>query len=291
MRLRPRVRPRVRHLTGAAIIATLALTLVGCANKSGSGGQGASGGSGSKKFAPLTLNPSQVVAASATKTLLAGSAKMSMTTEVTATTPTTKTTAIRADGAFNFAKHQGTLVFHFPQLGDVQAVFVNSVVYERLGALLKTGKPWIRIDLTKLLGKGANLSSADQTGGDPSQSLAYLFGASGVTKIGSDSIRGATTTHYRGTLDLTKATQKLSPQFQAFYQKLLQSTGTKVTSGIPSDLWIDGQGRLRRMSYTVKVTTSTLSASTTKSTIDYYAFGTPVSVQVPPADQVTSLGG
>ncbi len=280
---------RLRQLAAATTIAALAFTLVGCKSSStGTGGQGTASGGTSKKFAPLTLTPTQVVSASAVKTLGARSARMSMT--ITATSSATaKTTIINADGAIDFANHRGTMVLHFPSLGDIQAIFDKGVIYEKLGQLLPSqsgGKPWIKIDLTQLLGKNATaLGSLSQGSSDPSQSLAYLFGASGVTKIGSDSVRGVATTHYTGKLDLTRATQRLTPQFRALYQRALQQLGGSVSS-LPADLWIDGQGRLRRMSYTLKLATST-----TKNTIDYFAFGTPVSVQLPPADQVTSLGG
>lgn len=286
---------RGRRLAATAGIAALALALAlaGCGGKSGNGGSGgqgqASGGSGNggSKLAPLTLNPNQVVAASATKTLQAGTAKVAMTIQVATGG---RTTTLSGDGAFDFTNHRGTLVLHLPQIGDVPAVYANGVVYEKLGQVLRSGgKPWVKIDLTKLLGNSAALSPQSQAGSDPSQNLAYLFGASGITKVGQESIRGVATTHYRGTLDLTKASQRLSPQFASFYQKLLKATGTKVSS-VPADIWIDGQGRLSRMTYSISSSSSTFGTSTTKTTVEYFSFGTPVNVQLPPADQVTSLG-
>jgi hypothetical protein len=281
MQLRLRLRLRLRHLAAAATVAALALALVGCASKGGgSGSQGAGSGS-SKKLSPLTLNPSQIAAASAVKTLMAGSAKVAMTVEVSGTKPTT----ITADGAFDFGRQRATLTFHFPQLGEVQAVFDKSVVYEKLGRLLGPGsRPWIKIDLSKLMGISAQNSTSNST-----SSLAYLFGASGFTRVGSDSVRGVATTHYQGTLDLVKAAQKISkisPQFGAAYQDLLKST-LASTKSAKTDLWLDGQGRVRRMSYTMQIKVATTSTtSTIKSTVEYYSFGTPVSVQLPPADQV-----
>jgi hypothetical protein len=287
MQRRLRLRGRDRHLAAAATVVALAVALVGCAGKSSSGGQGqgSGGGSGAKKFAPLTLNPNQVVAASAVKTLAARSAKMAMTLQVTGASATPLT--VSAEGAFDFTGRRGTMLMHLPNIGDIQAVFDKGVVYEKLGAALHGatggGKPWIKIDLTKMLGTNAGLG-VPQGGNDPSQGLALLFGAAGVTKVGSASIRGVPTTHYHGTMDLTKAAQQLSPQYRNLYESTLKALGSTVKS-LPADLWIDDLGRLRRISYAMK-----LAGATTKTTVDYFSFGTPVSVQIPPADQVTTLG-
>jgi len=284
-----RVRLRLRQVVAAASIAAFVLAAAGCkasSSQSPSNG-GNQGGKTKADISSLSLSPTQVVAASASKTLQAGSAKVAMTVEVAFSG---QTTDITADGAFNFTQHHGTIVMHVPGAGDVPVVYVNSVVYEKLGQLFSSGKPWIKISLTDLVGKSATQSNQGQAESDPSQYVAFLAGASGVTKVGEDSVRGVATTHYHANLDLNKAVSKLPSQFQAFYQAVLNATSSKVRSVFPADMWIDGQGRLRRMSYTITTTTSK-GTNTAKTTIDYFSFGAPVSVQVPPADQVTTLPG
>ena len=68
------------------------------------------------------------------------------------------------------------------------------------------------------------------------------------------------------------------------------------TSTQPVDVWVDKQGRVRRLSETVDMTHAapptpgaTLPSSIAL-TLEYYDFGTPVRVEIPPADQTTDLG-
>jgi hypothetical protein len=61
--------------------------------------------------------------------------------------------------------------------------------------------------------------------------------------------------------------------------------GTKPT--IPVTVWIDGQSQVRRMDMTLDVTTQGMSVKTSTST-EFFAFGEPVSIAAPPANQVGS---
>ena len=61
-------------------------------------------------------------------------------------------------------------------------------------------------------------------------------------------------------------------------------------SQIPADVWIDAQGRVRRMRLSLKLPSSpssTTAAGTMTQTIEYYDFGVPVTATVPPVSEVT----
>ncbi|HSH60342.1 MAG TPA: hypothetical protein VK988_12025 [Acidimicrobiales bacterium] len=99
---------------------------------------------------------------------------------------------------------------------------------------------------------------------------------------------------YRGTVDMNKAAAAAPPEQQQTYQKLAQIYGQPL----PVEVWIDGDGRLRKMTYAVDLGTLNLPPEATQGqkptgnlnfTIELFDFGTPVSVTVPPADQVTDF--
>jgi hypothetical protein len=237
----------------------------------GSAGRPAAGG------APATGGGSPVVAAALARMVAAGSARTAILVKARGSA---RSTTVRGEGASDFRSGRGQLTLH---LGDraqeaVVAVFDRSVVYQRLPGA--TGaRPWVRLDLAGLLG-GAGLGLFD--GSNPGQTLRFLRGVGDLTQVGTDSVRGARTRHYRATLDLAKAAEELPADLRAGYLKLLRAQGSARR---PTELWIDDQGRLRRIRYATES-----AAATTTVTTEYYDFGVPVQVRIPPADQVRSIG-
>jgi hypothetical protein len=168
----------------------------------------------------------------------------------------------------------------------------GTVIYMRLPLFdgkLPGNKRWVKLDIAKA-GKalGINLGPLSPTGQDPSQQIGYLRTVSDAKKVGTDTIRGVTTTHYRGVAkldrypDLLPASQRASAR--AAVQRLIKVIGT---NSMPIDAWVDGGNRIRR----VKVTMNTKVAQTSQSLRmdiqeDLYDFGTQVVATPPPAGQV-----
>src|SRR5205807_9035312 len=136
----------------------------------------------------------------------------------------------------------------------IDEVFAGHVIYMKApfyARFLPKGKSWLRLDVAQL-GKrlGINVDQLSQfSGGDPRQTVDQLRAVSGdVKKLGSDTIRGVKTTHYRATVDLRRY-PKLVPAAQRAtaeqgVKRLIDLTGT---SSFPEDIWIDGQKRVRRI--------------------------------------------
>jgi hypothetical protein len=103
-----------------------------------------------------------------------------------------------------------------------------------------------------------------------------------ATKVGTATVHGARTTHYRGTIDVAASTAKLSDSFAKAAVEKLRASG--VTQ-LPVDVYLDDQGRLRRLTEKVTLTVKGVAEEVTTQ-IDLYDFGTRVDVQAPPADQV-----
>lgn len=151
------------------------------------------------------------------------------------------------------------------------------------------GKTWLKADIGKLAANaGVDLGQLLQTVGneDPTKALQLLQSVGTVSKVGTATVDGVDTTEYSGTIDVQKAAAALGPA----ESKLLGQS--KITS-IPVEVWIGGDGLVRRMH-----TTLTASAHGTQTvsdlTLDLSDFGTQVTITPPPAGQtldITQLKG
>jgi hypothetical protein len=267
------------------VIAMSAVALAGCGSSGGGGNPSATGNG--------VLDPSALVAASYSKITAAKTAKVDVSFSLTQGQQSGGSGTdlhFSGTGGLNFGDKAGDLTLDLPDDGQLQERILGTVIYEKLPAseagtspLLK-GK-WLKIDLNKAA-QQQGLSSAGNMGpSDPSQIFHMLTSVSnGVTKVGDEKVRGVDTTHYRAVVDLGKvgAQQGYSP---ADVAKLKQLMGT---SSYPVDVWIDKDGLPRRVQFDQPVPTTSaagLKGARMIATEEFYDFGTPVSVQAPPADQ------
>jgi len=267
----------------AAMVAALGLLGVAC------------GGGG-------TTSAVTLIRESPTKTASARTARLEVVVE-RPSAPGRQGTPIKVTGEADFQTHRGHMLIDLSQLGlpgpPIDAVFDNTTIYEKLPRTLvptlPAGKSWVKIDLAaagRAIGVDVNALSQSQAG-DPSQTLAYLRGASdNVTRVGTEDVRGTQTTHYRAVLDLNKAADQ-SPGASQAIKSAINLLGS---SKQPADVWVDADGRLRRMRYTVDLSKSKVAASTPgvpgslTFTLDLFDFGVPVQAAVPAPAEVVDLG-
>lgn len=135
---------------------------------------------------------------------------------------------------------------------------------------------WYVLKLTDLVGTSLAESAS------PGDSAKVLLAAdNNVTKVGDDTVRGADTTHYKGTIPLDeKHLAKIGGFARGAVQKLVDGG---VTS-IPFDAWLDKQGRLVKMTEALDVTVKGTAAHVT-TTLERYDFGTKVAVVAPPKSE------
>ncbi len=260
----------------------------------GSNSADEAGGPKAKRQTPL-----EAVLASSSKTVEAKSSKLAfnLVTQGVQGVPGGSIT-IGGEGAFDYAGRQGAFTMNVPQLGQTEAVSTGSTIYQKFPPHLAArlgGKPWLKIDFNQLgQAAGIDLNSLSQaSSGDPTQALQFLRGAGAdMVEVGKEQVRGEAVTHYRGTVDMNKAAAAAPPEQQQTYRKLAQI----YAQPLPVEAWIDGDGRLRKMTYAVDLAKLNLPPETTQGekptgnlnfSIELFDFGTPVSVTVPPADQVS----
>jgi hypothetical protein len=195
-------------------------------------------------------------------------------------------------GVFDFARSRGIVTIAGPL--DVTELFVPPTTYIKVStgvtgdgtALpLPKGKTWVEVpDGTP--GASSILPLGDG-GGDPGDLLAALTAmSSGVTRIGTATIRGVPVTGFAIKVDLAKAAGIPSAD-QAAVKALVATFGA---AEIPVDVWVDGQNLVRREKLTAPfpVGSSAPTGASLTVTTDYYDFGVPVRVSAPPASQVVT---
>jgi hypothetical protein len=233
------------------------------------------------------------VAAAATKSQGAGGAKVSLRLAVDM--PSSGSTVVTADGAFDQQQAELTLdlsdfASQLPLSGldQVKAVYATEnggpVLYvgaPGLAGVLPGGKQWVRVDLQRAASAaGVDLSQVlGQAGSNPADLLAMLRASGDVTTVGPDTIDGTAVTQYHASIDLQRAlTQKGVPADAV--QKLLDA-GAPTT--LPVDVWIGDDDGLPRQ---VETSFTGPGGATATLTLKLSDWGSQVSVDTPPADQV-----
>jgi hypothetical protein len=276
-------RPR-HHRARVAVAALSAAALVGAvaavASTAGAG------------HGPTRVVSGQPIFAAAATTEAARTAQVSVS--VTAGSNVTN-----VQGSVNLAADTADLTTDLPMgVGTVEVRTIGSAAYVKLPTNfqgLAGGKAWIEADLPAIdsvagqqLGLPALGSGLDMTG-----MLDWLRGVSSdVTQVGKDTVHGVGTTHYRASVDLTKAAANAPAAVRSRVGQAAQALGQAV----PVDVWVDGQGRLRQL--TASIDTGSARGPSGGAlpdtgpvvvTVDLWDFGAPVNVTAPPADEVSTL--
>jgi hypothetical protein len=110
-----------------------------------------------------------------------------------------------------------------------------------------------------------------------------------VEKVGSDEVRGVETTHYRAEVDLLKIPESLPPERREAARKSMERAREQFgLENYPMEVWIGEDDLVRRIRLepSMEILGQEISFDMT---MEFYDYGTPVSVQVPAADQVQDM--
>jgi LppX_LprAFG lipoprotein len=276
----------------AAVVfaALLLLVAVGCGGDGGSTAQAPTGTEPSSTV-PSESSAQEAVLQAGSKTQAAESARISFTGTMSGG-PASGT--IEGEGAFS--GRQGRMTMDLSGLsggvglsGEMEMIFDELVFYMKFPAAMTQGLPggkeWVKFDLAELgEQEGFDLQQMMQLSGtDPSQSLDLLRAAgTDFREVGEEEVRGVSTTHYEGTVDLEKVAEQVPPEARESYRKLMELSGQ---GQIPMDVWIDDEGMTRRIAYEQKLG----DGSTMALTQEYFDFGADVDVEPPPDDEVLDI--
>jgi len=262
------------------LVVLLALVASAC------GGSGVSSTDGSPSSAPAAA----AVASAGQKSSDAGSARASFTATFTGATSGTMT------GVGEFSQREGHLTMDMSDLGGgafgngaAELTFSDLVYYMKLpqgaGLPLPPGKEWFKIDLKEIgQTQGLDLEQLTQLSqSDPSQALDFLRGASDdFHEVGTEDVRGESTTHYAGTIDLNKVAESAPADLAEQYKKLAELAPSPT---VPMDVWIGDDGYVQKLRFQQKLA----AGSSMTMEEELYDWGTDVNVTVPSDDEVVDL--
>jgi Zn-dependent alcohol dehydrogenase len=253
-------------------------------------------------------NAADTVAKAAAASAGAAGYKMNMTMKISSPALPKPITA-SGNGSFSIPDHGGSfnLSMDFsnePQVAQVlgsstfqiEEVIKAPLIYVKLPSALASkipgGKPWLKIDLDKAAAAagvpGLSSLTGNPASSDPSQLLQYLRAVSGnITKVGSESIGGTQTTHYKATISLDKVPNSLpAAQRKGAQQAITQLENLTHLHSLPVEVWIDGHNLVRQMQMSFASSSNGQTVNTAM-TIGIPKYGPQQAPALPPDSQVT----
>lgn len=196
--------------------------------------------------------PEGALAAAALKTAEAGSARVVLRGSASAAG---RRVPISGDGTMDFDDPRARLRLgtDLPAAGrvDVDTLLDGTDLYVHAGgltSLLLGGKSWAKIDLSEAAAaRGAGLDWLGDLArsGGPGQWLAWLALTGDPREVGSATVGGVETTHYRAEIDVTRLARSVDPALRRSLEALR-------VGRVPVEVWIDDQDLVRRLRLVVR---------------------------------------
>lgn len=282
----------------AVVAAAAALTLGACGVRDDLAGG----------VAVATVASPAFLADAADRTTAAGTGRFETTVEMTGLPGPTGAARMTGAGAYDTDAGLASLTMDLSELasamgesgmgGSIETVVDGTVVYIRLpaGAGVE-GATWMKVDTQTPggFGQGPTPFGAQS---DPRALLDFLRGAGAdVETVGTEDVRDVPTTHLRATLSVdaivAQAPDETRDQLEA---ALGNVSGAGGAPSFPVDVWIDGEGLVRRVRLAMETPVPGGTAGSEAAgpvgitvTTDYFAFGEPVTIEVPSPDEVADL--
>ena len=185
--------------------------------------------------------------------------------------------------------------------GEMQIVMADGIVYMRAPMFQDVGTDWVSMDPEKMSPEqAARFGGFGMGTNDPSAYAGLFAGVFDVEDAGAQEIDGVPTTHYTGTIDLTRVLENFGDvvggEVDEATRKQLEATidqfeAMGVEDRIEFHLWVDDEGlpRRQRVAMDFGDLVPGDEEATLDMTVDYSAFGEAVEIEVPPASNVTDV--
>ena len=276
----------LRKIAFVAPAAVMAVSLTGCMGIGDSGGKSAGDNGG------VALSAAQVMSKAANKTASADSYKVSMRMTMVGNMGGKQRSVHLAGNGKYRVKPSLAMAFNFTKMdmggqqmpGGMETRLVGRNMYIKSSMLQKLtgGKPWVKFSFDQLGKKsGMNFDQLIQRAqhqADPSTYTKMFTTSKDVKEVGNQTVRGVQTTHYTGTVDLTKALSKIDNKQRKYMKSQLSAL-----QHVKFDLYSDSQQMPR------KIVLHGKAKGMQYSTTGYYSdFGQPVHIAAPPAAQTSN---
>ncbi|MEY2471989.1 MAG: hypothetical protein QOK28_1318 [Actinomycetota bacterium] len=242
----------MRALLRTVMVAAVGLSLVAC-----------SGGNGND----IADHPQAALSVAADRTARDKTVKMTFTANAAGLSVAT------GSGAYDFKRENGRFKLSGALLSSFDIVLTPAKIYVRTP---NGPKQWAGLTQAELesSGSGTFLSTL-RSQIDPRQTLRNLGQTTkNVKVIGKEKVRGETTTHIRADVDLSDAAIAKAPADAQ--ESLRQARQSIQADSYPIEVWLDNDGRVRKLAYNLTVQTAT-----TTVVLELYDFGKDPHIVIP----------
>ncbi|MGW1157157.1 DUF1396 domain-containing protein [Streptomyces sp. NPDC002519] len=179
--------------------------------------------------------------------------------------------------------------------GPVEIRLVDKAMYVGGGAEAAKemdGKHWIKFDLAAMgADKQLNMDQlgAGQANQNPAQDSTFLTSSKNVTKVGTETIDGVKTTHYKGEITVAEMraslkAQKLDKAVLEQREKSLDQYAKLGADKIAMDMWVDGSDHTKQFRMRGDAEKGPMDM-----TITFLDYNKPVTVTAPSAGDTADL--
>ncbi|MFE9608432.1 DUF1396 domain-containing protein [Streptomyces sp. NPDC006012] len=177
--------------------------------------------------------------------------------------------------------------------GPVEIRLIDKAIY--IGGNPETakqmgGKSWLKLDMSAA-GADDKLNTgqlgAGEAGKNPASESTFLAGAKDIKEVGTETVDGVKTTHYKGTITLDELRAKLKSEEPSLRKRHEQSLEQYETLGIDKmamDMWIDGESHTKQFRMRGEAKKGPLDML-----ITFLDYNQPVKVTAPPAKDTMDL--
>jgi hypothetical protein len=181
-----------------------------------------------------------------------------------------------------------------PEGVGMEMIVDGTTMYMRLDGMDELSifpTEWVSVDVSESVPGFDELTSFGNGQSDPSNAFGYLQGAENATELGTETIDGVETTHYEVTVDLAEAAKDVPADLRDEMRMALEQFRKGFgTTTMPFEVWIDGDGLVRRMVFRMGSEGGELDMPFSfEMTMDVTDYGQDFELELPPASDVTDL--
>jgi hypothetical protein len=177
-------------------------------------------------------------------------------------------------------------------IGKGPIIYVRAPMF---ASFIPASTPWIKLDPAALPASHDGLGAATAAA-NPAAILAAIKDALTVEEVGVETVDGSNATHYRATVDIVKLLPLVADVVDeqptdAEMQETKDQLAKLGLQTLPVELWVDGDGLLKqvRLAPDLSKVDADHPGTTFSLTLTFSDIGEDISIDVPPASQVTDL--
>jgi hypothetical protein len=170
----------------------------------------------------------------------------------------------------------------------VESIATKTKVFMRspsFAGQLPAGKQWMEME--PLLGHSSTTAVGSESGAGNTLAMLKSVGG-GAERVGQETVRGHLTTHYKGTVELSRVADLTREGGETELSEEVEALAEKEPAPIPVDVWIDEKGLVRQVEMVQQLPASGSDDITGSMDLrmQFFAFGHRAHIKLPPKREV-----